>query len=412
MAGRIIVCHHCDAVYRQVPIAAGQKARCLRCGTVLYRGQRLGPSQMLALVLAALITFVIANAFPIVELSIQGARSHATLFGSVTALWRGGRQLVAVMVGATTLLAPMVDLSLMLLLLLSASSARHRHHFAYLLRLVRTMRPWGMIEIFMLGVLVSLVKLSHLASVVPGIALWAFCALTLLLAFVVSWDPEEMPEAANEKDEAPGGVEPVRTAAQLGLVACHHCGEVSAATNAERCPRCAAPLHSRHPASLSHTWAFLIAAALLYLPANILPVMETSSLFGESHDTIMSGIVYFWHSGSQGLAALIFTVSILVPMLKLGVLSFLAISVQFRLVHGARQRTTLFRWLEAIGRWSMLDIFVVALMVGLVRFRSLAVIEAGPGAAAFGAVVVLTMLAARSFDPRLIWDNIEDPDVG
>jgi paraquat-inducible protein A len=151
----------------------------------------------------------------------------------------------------------------------------------------------------------------------------------------------------------------------------------------------------------------LAAAAILYVPANLLPVMETSSMFGASKDTILSGIVYFWTSGSQGLAALIFCVSILVPMLKMGVLAALVWSVSRRSRRQPRQRTALFRIVELIGRWSMLDVFVVALMVGLVRFRSLAVIEAGPGAAAFGAVVVLTMLASRSFDPRLIWDHVE-----
>jgi paraquat-inducible protein A len=121
----------------------------------------------------------------------------------------------------------------------------------------------------------------------------------------------------------------------------------------------------------------------------------------------MSGIVYFWTSGSQGLAALIFCVSILIPMLKLGTLGTLVWTVGRRSPHHPHQRALLFRVIEFVGRWSMLDVFVVALMVGLVHFRGLAIIEAGPGAAAFGAVVVLTMMAARSFDPRLIWDRTE-----
>jgi paraquat-inducible protein A len=205
----------------------------------------------------------------------------------------------------------------------------------------------------------------------------------------------------------------VPTATQLGLIVCHHCGWVGPhGDGRHHCPRCAGRLHNRRPESVARTWAYLIAAAVLYVPANVLPVMRTSSLFGEQSDTIMSGIVYFWHSGSEGLAALIFGVSILVPLLKLGVLGFLTLSVQRGWPYAARQRAVLFRWVELVGRWSMLDIFVVALMVGLVRFRSLAIIQAGPGAAAFGAVVVLTMLAAHSFDPRLIWDNAEEKDVG
>ncbi len=176
-------------------------------------------------------------------------------------------------------------------------------------------------------------------------------------------------------------------------------------------PALRGPLASRKTDSLSRSFAFLLAAALLYVPANVLPVMETSSLFGAEKDTILSGIVYFWTSGSQGLAVLIFFVSILVPMLKLGTIATLTWTVYRRSRHHPRQRTLLFRAIELIGRWSMLDVFVVALMVGLVHFRGFAVIEAGPGAAAFGAVVVLTMLAARSFDSRLIWDRLEAASI-
>lgn len=202
--------------------------------------------------------------------------------------------------------------------------------------------------------------------------------------------------------------DPVLSARDAGLVACTHCGLLcrdAAADATNRCPRCGARLHPRKPDSLSRSAAYLLAAAILYIPANLLPVMETSSMFGSEKDTILSGIVYFWTTGSQGLAALIFFVSIMVPMLKLGTMSVLAWSVRRPSAGSRRQRAVLFRIVEMVGRWSMLDIFVVALMVGLVHFQGLAVIEAGSGAAAFGAVVVLTMLAARSFDPRLIWDR-------
>jgi paraquat-inducible protein A len=203
----------------------------------------------------------------------------------------------------------------------------------------------------------------------------------------------------------------VVSATQSGVIGCPYCGLACRFVDngaVLRCPRCGGGLRARKPDSLSRTWALLIAAALLYIPANLLPVMETSSLFGAEKDTIMTGIVYFWTSGSQALAILIFTVSILVPLLKLGTLSFLAVSIHRRSARSLHRRAQLFRIIEFVGRWSMLDVFVVALMVGLVHFRGLAVIEAGPGAAAFGAVVVLTMLAARTFDVRLIWDCGED----
>ncbi|OHX10692.1 paraquat-inducible protein A [Chromobacterium sphagni] len=176
------------------------------------------------------------------------------------------------------------------------------------------------------------------------------------------------------------------------------------------CPRCRSPLHLRKPAALQRCWALLLAAVISYFPANLLPIMETTALTGVQRDTILSGVVYLWNNDSWPLALVVFTASVLVPLLKILALLLLLCSVQWRWSWAPRQRTGLYRLIEVIGPWSMLDIFVVALMVALVQWQSLASIKAGAGAVAFGAVVVLTMLAAMSFDPRLIWDPVEDDD--
>ena len=200
-------------------------------------------------------------------------------------------------------------------------------------------------------------------------------------------------------------------ASQLGLMSCHVCRQVSraqAGVHELRCPRCDAPLHFRFPASVSRSWALLIAAVILYIPANVLPMMKTSSLFGSQSDTIMSGVVYFWTSGSWYLALIIFFASVMVPMLKMIAIALLLVSVQRRAGWQREQRTRLYRLVEFIGRWSMLDIYVVAVIVALVQLKALATIHPGPGAAAFGAVVVLTMFSALAFDPRLIWDTPEE----
>lgn len=197
------------------------------------------------------------------------------------------------------------------------------------------------------------------------------------------------------------------SAARLGLLACEVCRLVSRApppgANAH-CPRCGAALHARKPASLARTWAFLIAAMILYVPANTLPIMDTSSLFGTQSNTIVSGVAFLWTSGSFVLALLVFFASVLVPLAKMIALTVLALSVQMRATWHPRTRTRLYRVIEFIGRWSMLDIYVVTILVALVHVSTLASIQAGPAAAAFGAVVVLTMFASASFDPRLIWD--------
>nr|WP_315205145.1 paraquat-inducible protein A [uncultured Albidiferax sp.] len=197
-----------------------------------------------------------------------------------------------------------------------------------------------------------------------------------------------------------------QTAQSLGLIACHPCGAVwQGATEGAACARCGSPLHRRKPDSLNRTWALLLAAYLMYLPANLLPVMVTSNLLTTKQDTILSGVIYFWVTGAWGLATVVFVASFLVPLFKLGALTILAWMAQRHSPHNRADRARLYRIVEVIGRWSMLDVFVVALLAGLVRIQGLAEVTAGLGIAAFATVVVLTMLAALSFDPRLTWDD-------
>ena len=204
----------------------------------------------------------------------------------------------------------------------------------------------------------------------------------------------------------------VTRAIDLDMIGCRHCGTVwEGAADGEACGRCGTRLHIRKPDSLNRTWAFLISACLMYIPANMLPVMMTRSLLGTSNDTILSGIIFFWVSGSYGLAAIIFVASFLVPLFKLAALFVLVVSAQRRSNWRREERAKLYHVIEIIGRWSMLDVFVVALLAGLVRIQGFAEITAGVGIAAFGAVVVLTMLASLSFDPKLTWDGDPDQDT-
>lgn len=200
------------------------------------------------------------------------------------------------------------------------------------------------------------------------------------------------------------------SAASRGLACCHSCNllcRLGARGADSYCPRCGAHLHLRKPDSIARTWAYLIAAMIAYIPANLMPMMHTSSLFGGQSDTIMSGVVYLWTSGSWPLAVVVFVASVMVPLLKIMALLFLVVSVQMRSPWQPQQRTQLYRIVELVGRWSMLDIYVIAILVALVHFQGLMMIQAGPAAIAFGAVVVLTIFAAMSFDPRLIWDSVE-----
>ncbi|RKF49806.1 paraquat-inducible protein A [Paraburkholderia fungorum] len=417
---RLIACHACDLLQWKAPLPERGTARCRRCGTALYRSLPATGDRALAFTLAAGILFVIANCFPIIGLWVNGAFVETTLSGALASLYADGMWPIAGLVLVTTILMPALNIAAVIYLLLPLHIGGLPRRPEIVLRVLRHVAPWGMIEVLMLAMLVALVKLQHFATVVPGIAIWAFGAVMVLLAAAaVSFNPRDIwgrmadtprDDCAPYAPYAPQAAVNAAAAARAGLFVCHDCGLISKPLGHFRggiCPRCGAVLHLRKPNSLARTWAFLLAAMVLYAPAVLLPVMVTSTLFSAQSDTILSGVVFLWTSGSWGLATIVFIASIVVPMLKILSLTYLAWSTQLRSSHMPRKRTRIYRWVEFVGRWSMLDIYVITILVALVQFGSVATIDAGPGAIAFGAVVVLTMFAALSFDPRLIWDAVE-----
>ena len=202
-------------------------------------------------------------------------------------------------------------------------------------------------------------------------------------------------------------------AIDAGILTCTECHELNKQdpeTDEQTCTRCGALVHARRPDSLMRTWALLLTSAILYIPANLLPIMTINSLGQGSPSTIMAGVIELMQHGMIPIAAVVFVASILVPTFKLVGIALLLFSVQRHQPLSARQRIIMYRFIEFIGRWSMLDIFVIAILVAVVNFGRIASVEANLGAVAFASVVVLTMLAAVTFDPRLIWDNTESDD--
>ncbi len=202
-------------------------------------------------------------------------------------------------------------------------------------------------------------------------------------------------------------------AIDAGILICGECHELNrqdSETDEQTCTRCGAIVHPRRPDSLMRTWALLLTSAILYIPANLLPIMTVNSLGQGAPSTIMAGVIELVQHGMIPIAAVVFVASILVPTFKLVGIALLLFSVQRHQPLSARQRIIMYRFIEFIGRWSMLDIFVIAILVAVVNFGRIASVEANLGAVAFASVVVLTMLAALTFDPRLIWDNTESDD--
>ena len=206
------------------------------------------------------------------------------------------------------------------------------------------------------------------------------------------------------------------TAKSLDAISCHVCGMLVSnrfiREHTAECPRCAAALHSRKINSMTRTWALLIAAAVLYIPANVYPVLTLVSFGQSTTNTIMGGVIELVGSGQLVIAIIVFVASVFVPIFKIAALLFLVISVQFGMKARRRERALLYRFTEFIGRWSMIDIFMISILIALVKLQALATVTAGPGAIAFAAVVIITMFAAMTFDPRLIWDEEGENDDG
>ena len=406
-------CEECGLLQRNPPLPEGASSRCARCGSTLHRNRADSLDRTLALTLAGILLFIIANSFPFLSFQMQGQTTETTLVSGVKDLYQQGMWELSAVVLFTSILAPGIQLLLLLAVLVPLKLGRLPKGFSTLFRYVRTLTPWGMMDVFMLGILVSVVKLSDMAVIIPGTSLFAFAALIFVLAGAqATLDPDIVWSKIPVPDK-------VRRLARHGegLLSCHVCELVMPRGSAEctrhglHCPRCGEPLHHRKPESIQRTWALLIAAIVCYVPANLLPIMQVTSLGQTQSDTIMSGVIFLVRHDMWPLALVVFVASVFVPLLKLLLLIFLLISVQMRSTWRPRDRTRLYRVTETVGRWSMVDIYVVTILVALVRLGNLATIEAGPGAVFFAGVVVITMFAAMSFDPRLIWDVLEQNDA-
>ncbi len=407
----LTLCHECDLLQRNPSLPPGGSAHCVRCGQLLHRHRPDSLNRTLALALAGLILFIVANSYPFLSFQMQGRTTETTLFTGVHDLYGQGKWEVAGVVLFTSILAPGLQLFLLLMVLLPLKLGRLPLGFPTLFRWFKTLVPWGMMDVFMIGILVSVVKLTEMATIVPGTSLFAFVVLIFVLAAAqASLDPDVVWERVPLRPDVRRG--PRRGERMLGCDVCELVvPEQSALRDGAllRCPRCTDVLHRRKPRSLQRTWALLIAAFALYVPANLYPIMSVTSLGQTQADTILSGVFFLLQHGMWPLAAVVFVASIFVPLLKLLVLLFLLLSVQLRSHWRPRDRTRLYRVTEAIGRWSMVDVYVVTILVALVRLGNLASIQAEAGAVFFCAVVIITMFAAMSFDPRLIWDVVELP---
>lgn len=400
----LVACHECDAVYKRHEIAAHARADCTRCGSELYRNIPNSLDTSLALYLSAFILMIIANVYPFLTMKTAGISAENHVASGGLALYEFGMGELGLVVFLTSILFPFLAISGMLFLLLPLKFGilPGAHGFVY--RVVRASEPWSLLSVFMLGTLISVVKLKGLATVSPGLGMFGFIGMLLVYSAArLRFDPGAMWAHSPVKQLTSEQIVP-----ETKIIACHTCGLIRPfSDDLHDCERCGDNVHFRTKNSLERTGALLISAALMLIPANLLPVMTIKMLGKGQPDTIISGVLHLFEGGLWGLAMIVLVASIIVPGLKLSAMGLLLYTVNNDSDWRPRDRTLLYRITELVGAWSMVDVFLVGLLSGLVQLGFLATIEPGPGVVFFGAAVILTMLAAASFDPRLIWDGAE-----
>ena len=391
-------------LFQTVPaLTPGETAQCVRCPTILRRTTKHRIDHIIALTLTAFILLVVMCSTTLMSVETSGIRRTADLFSGPEELVRQNMGELAVVIIFVTVVAPLIRLVSTLYVLVRLHATSPPSHLRRVFAWAERLRPWSMLEVFVFGVFVAYVKLGDLVTIGLAAGVYALLALT----FVLIWMDAALDRAAvwerlfrgNLRGGSPG---------LAGAIGCETCGLVSVPRPDEpRCPRCESMLHERKLNSVARTWALVIAAAVLYIPANYYPVLSVVQLGAGQPSTILGGVEELVTARQYPLAALVFFASIAVPMLKLFGLSIMLITIQIGRTGWLRDRTRLYHIVRFIGRWSMIDIFMESLLGALVAFGSVITIEPGAGALAFCAVVILTMFAAEAFDPRLMWDAAE-----
>ncbi|ASK35514.1 paraquat-inducible protein A [Alloalcanivorax mobilis] len=401
----LLPCRECDLVVAVPEPEPGQWLRCPRCAHPLARYTPHDQTSP-ALAVTALIMLALALAFPYIRFEKSGVSDSMGLLDAATQLAAFHDPLLGIIVFTTIVVLPGCFLVALLWVHLSLSGRHRLPGTALLVRSLPRWQPWMMADVFAIAALISLIKIAGMAQIGLEPGFWAFSGFALALLFTVQrFHPLALWARLAGPPAPPEGARAGETAAGQGLVGCEQCGHLQARQAGRACQRCGARLHRRHPHSLQRTTALLVAAILCCFPAHLLPIMVTTSLGNTQPSTIISGVLQFIGHGDWPIALVIFVASVLIPFGKIMALGWLCLaSRQNRQLDMAAQMR-LYRITEWVGRWSMIDVFVVAIVVALVRLGNLLSIQPGPGGLAFAGVVVLTMLAAMSFDPRLIWDQ-------
>jgi paraquat-inducible protein A len=383
---------------QMLPVLGGsQTAVCRRCDGTLAGSAAGRVEAPLALAASALLLLLAASAWPLMTVSSLGAQRQSWLGTCVSALWNQGFVSLASLVAVFSLVLPCIYLS-SLVWILAALRFDWGGPLGRLFRWVQHLRPWMMIEVFLVGCFVAYSRIKVVSTIEIGVGGWCLLAASLLfLLALTQLDERTVWESL-----------PVNGAAGKGheTIACTLCDLIATHVHeGAECPRCGATLHNRKPDAIRRTTALVITGFLLYVPANVIPVLTTVRLGRADENTILSGVLELVHNDLWPLAIIVFSASIILPLLKLCGLTWMLLATRLRSRRLLVGRTRFYRMIDLVGRWSNIDVFAVSVLIAALRFGALTEVHAGNGLVAFAAVVIITMIATSSFDTRLMWDE-------
>lgn len=395
-------CHGCDLVVEITKIKKKQNAHCPRCNTHLYRGNRISLNSDLAIAIAGLLLFIPSHFFPMVTINLFGVMIPATLpSGSIT-LMSEGFPMLGLLILFCSSIAPFIICSAIIITHIALRKKWFKT-YRFSLSTIQHLKDWMMLDVFLVSLAIACFKIQDHADIFVGSGLYGLILLqlttSLLLTHVSVRRYWRVWQRKYQQDIEAPIVTPDTS------VHCEHCHFTQ--QKGTHCIRCERPIHARKPQSIQKTWAYLIVAAVFIIPANVLSISIFLSNGKRLEDTIFSGVAGLIRSDMYGIAVIIFVASIVVPVAKILGLGYLLLCVQLKRSVFHRQRMSIYTAVKWIGKWSVMDLFVITIMMTLIDRGQILDFTPGLGAVAFGLVVVFTMLAAESFDSRLIWDNYE-----
>ncbi|KFK93198.1 MULTISPECIES: membrane integrity-associated transporter subunit PqiA [unclassified Serratia (in: enterobacteria)] len=404
----LMLCPQCDMLVALPPLAYGSKAVCPRCKTTLSSRWAEPRKQPIGYAISALFMLVLANIFPFVNMRVAGIANEIKLFQIPQVMVAEN---YASMATLFLVLVQFIPAFCMLAIILLCARARIPQGMkVWMAKVLFQLKTWCMVEIFLAGVLVSFVKLMAYGDIGIGTSFIPYCLFCLLQVRAFQcvdrrWLWQDIEPAPQLEHPAQVG----RTGLRQGLRSCQCCTAILPADQV-RCPRCHTHGHARRRHSLQWTMSLLVTSVILYIPSMAMPIMVTEALGNKMPSTVMAGVILLWGEGSYPVALVIFIASVMVPSLKMLAIGWLCLDANGKGKDRADSERMHFIYeiVEFVGRWSMIDVFVIAVLSALVRMGQLMSIYPATGALLFAGVVILTMFAAMAFDPRLTWDRVNE----